>query len=109
MSRKLAREFRPTCQCLEARAALSLSFSGFMHSLFPFLKKNDTPHKPGTIHTQVVTPIRHVGARTARLNAAARVVGVVNPAASNAPVSIYGPMNRAIGHPMALRTIPKVR
>src|SRR4051794_37577437 len=46
---KRTRSFRPTLHPLEDRIALSLSFTGMMHSLFPFIhsKSHDAPkHGP---------------------------------------------------------------
>jgi hypothetical protein len=55
---KTPRTYRPTVQPLEERTALSLTFSGFIHSILPFIPDKSSAKKPVVAHAHVAPVTR---------------------------------------------------
>jgi hypothetical protein len=109
MTVRRARTCRPTIQPLEERVVMTLSFSGLVHSVFPFIKDNSktahVAHTPAEKARQAARVQEIQAARDGRAAAvaAARASGrhAAHPVTTG-PV-MYGPY---LGRPGSYRHVP---
>jgi hypothetical protein len=96
---KTPRTYRPSVQPLEERVALSLTFSGFIHSLFPFIPDKSST-KPAVVHTHTSPLTRKpVVGHAKRLYA-----GPLGKAPANS-TAIEALATTAAKHPVATRVV----
>jgi hypothetical protein len=97
---KTPRRFDPTVQPLEERVALSLTFSGFIHSILPFIPDKSSAKKPVVAHAHVSPLVRKpvVG------HAKHLYAGPLGKAPANS-TAVESPATTAVRHPVATRVV----